>query len=397
MNEDLKKQLDDLTGLIDSKIEKGSKQAIESAVGKMDATLKTEITNLVNKFNEVNKRIDEAEVNAKKGLENKKSKTLTPELQKAFKDGALEGMLKGESSRSTFEVKADMTTGDNFTGEVIPADRVPGYKFDPTRPVHVRQLLPQGSTTSDVVRYVKETAYTNGAAPIAEGGTYPSSDFDMTATDVTVRKIGTILRISEEMLADTPQITSYLSARAPQKLYTQEDAQILYGSGTGNNLSGINTNATAFAAGAFAGTVPGANEFDVLVASANQLALSNYRPDYIMLNPTDFHKILLSKDTSNDYLVNSVYQGLEPTFLGIPVIMNTAITAGTFLIGNFAMGCQLFNRENLSLEFFREDGDNVKEGFVSVRLSERIALATYLPLGFVKGTFSTAITALTPA
>jgi HK97 family phage major capsid protein len=51
----------------------------------------------------------------------------------------------------------------------------------------------------------------------------------MTATDANVRKIGTYFRISEEMLADTPQLTSYLSARAPEKLLSVEDDQILNG------------------------------------------------------------------------------------------------------------------------------------------------------------------------
>ena len=67
----------------------------------------------------------------------------------------------------------------------------------------------------------------------------------MTASDANVRKIGTYFRISEEMLADTPQLTSYLSARAPEKLLEVEDTQILSGAGTGAQLSGIITDAAA--------------------------------------------------------------------------------------------------------------------------------------------------------
>ena len=43
---------------------------------------------------------------------------------------------------------------------------------------------------------------------------------------------------------------------------------------------------------------------------------------------------------------------------------------------------------------FREDGTNVRDGFVTVRVSERIALTNYLPNAFVKGTFATAQAAL---
>jgi HK97 family phage major capsid protein len=107
------------------------------------------------------------------------------------------------------------------------------------------------------------------------------------------------------------------------------------------------------------------------------------------LNPTDFHKIVLLKSTTNEYLQEQVYMGLQPQFLGIPVVINTAVPAGDYLVGNFAIGTQLWIRQNLSLEFFREDGTNVRDGFVTVRLVERIALTNYAPLAFVNGNFAT--------
>jgi len=394
MNENVKAQLDQLGDLIDAKLEKAQGQAIDSATGKADEMLKSEINNLTAQFNE---RFDAMEVANKKHFEAKQDVSFKGALTNAINDGAIEAIAKGNARSASFEVKADMSVSADFTGEVIPADRVAGYKFDPTRSTHVRNLIPQGSTSSDVVRFVKESGYTNGAAPKAEGATLAQSDFDMTASDANVRKIGTYFRISEEMLADTPQLTSYLSARAPEKLLSVEDTQILSGNGTAPNLSGIITDAADFdttSSGAFYQSVESANEFDVLVATLNQLALSEYQADYIMLNPTDFHKILLLKDSNNSYLKDQVYAGLQPAFMGVPVVINTAITAGTFLAGNFGVGTQLWVRDNVGVEFFREDGTNVRDGFVTVRVSERIALTNYLPNAFVNGTFSTAKTAL---
>jgi len=396
MEENVKKQLDQIGDLIDSKLEKAHGQALESATGKADEMLKSEISNLANKFNE---RLDQMEVANKKNLEAKANENLTFKggLLKSINDGAIENIVKGNSRSASFTVKADMTTGADFTGEVIPADRVAGYKFDPTRPVHIRQLIPQGSTSSDVIRFVKESGYSNGSATAAEGSTLSQSDFDMTASDSNVRKIGTYFRISEEMLADTPQLTSYISARAPEKLLNVEDNQILSGNGTAPNLSGIITDAADFdvsSGGAFYQSVEAANEFDVLVASLNQLALSNYQASYILLHPTDFHKILLLKDSQNNYLKDQVYSGLQPNFMGVPVIINNAISAGSFLCGNFNVGTQLWIRDNVNVEFFREDGTNVRDGFVTVKISERIALTNYLPNAFVNGSFSTAKAAL---
>ena len=387
MNEELKGQIDNITKSIDAKIEKSNVEVVNSIKVKASEIVKSEVAEITTKFNE---RFDAFEVANKKQFNSQKQVSFKSALKDALENGAIDGLKKGHSQSARFEIKADMTVGADFTGEVIAADRVPGYKFDPTRPVHIRQLLSIGSTQSDVVRYVKESGYTNGAAIAAEGATLAQSDFDMTAVNANVKKIGTYFRISEEMLADTPQLTSYLSARAPEKLLEVEDVNIL----SGNDLGGIINSAPAFAAGDYADTVEAANQFDVIVASLNQLALLNYNADTILLNPTDFHKILLLKDTTNNYLKDQVYGGLTPVFMGVRVVLNSAITAGDFLIGNFSVGTQLWVRQGVNVEFFREDGTNVRDGFVTVRVSERIALTNYLPNAFVKGTFATAQAAL---
>ena len=394
MEENIKNQLDQLGNIIDEKIEKATGQALESANGQADSALKGEIDNLTKKFNE---RFDAFEVENKKMFEKKnESKNFKTNLVKALKEGAIESFKNGDASSAAFEIKADMTMNADYSGEVVPADRVPGFKFDPNRPQNMRQIIPNGSTGSDVVRFVKESGYSNGAAATNEGAAIQQTDFDMSATSVNVEKIATYLRLSEEMLADTAQLTSYISNRVPAKLLEVEDDQILGGNGVAPNLNGLYNSGTNFdtsSNGAFYQSVDSANEFDVLVAAINQLALSNYKPNYILLNPTDFHKILLLKDSQSRYLKDQVYAGLQPSFMGVPVIINNEVNSGSFLVGDFN-SCQLWIRENLSVSFHREDGINIREGFVTVRCQERVALATYLPLGIIDGTFSTAKTAL---
>ena len=398
MEDNVKKQLDQLGNIIDEKIEKANGQVLENANGKIDSVLKGEINNLTQKFNE---RIDEMEVNQKKNFDSlvsqKEDKSFKGGLIKSINEGALDSLRNGGNTAS-FEVKADMTMNADFSGEVVPADRVPGYKFDPTRSVHIRNLIPQGSTSSDVVRFIKESAYTDGSGTVAEGATLGQTDFTMTADNNTVEKLGAYLRISEEMLSDTPQLTSYLSNRIPAKLLAKEDDQILNGNGTSPNLSGITVDAADFdesSSAAFYQSVDSANEFDVLVAAMNQLALSEYQADKIILHPSDFHKILLLKDSQNNYLKDQVYAGLQPSFMGVPVIINTAIGAGKFLVGNFSQGTQLWIRDNVNVEFSRFDQNNFISGFVTVRAVERIALTNYLPNAFVYGdSFTDAKTSL---
>ena len=401
MEDNIKKELDQIGNIVDERIEKAFNQAKDNAKGEMESSLKSEIENLtaqyVEKSDALNKRMDEFEMAAKKTAAGATPKSFRTALEGALKDGAIDAMVKGNASAARFEVKADMSLGADVTGVVAAETIVDQIKYDPSRSVHIRSLLPLGSTDGQTIRFPKESAYSDNAAATAETSAFGQSDFDLTATTVNVEKIGTYMRITGEMLDDIKQLTSYLSARVPEKVLSVEDNEILNGDGSSPNLDGLFTDGTAFAAGDFALAIESANEFDVLTVALNQLALSNYQADTILLNPTDLHKMILLKSTANEYLRNQIFSGLQPTINGIPVTVNTAVTSGKFLVGNLRQASQLWIRENLAVEFSREDSDNFQKNFVTVRAMERVALTNYLPKAIVQGTFSTAKTALETA
>lgn len=401
MEDNLKKELDQIGNIVDERIEKAFNQAKDNAKGEMESSLKSEIDNLttqyVEKSDALNKRMDEIEMAAKKTLSGATPQSFKSAIHTALKDGAIDAMLKGNANAARFEVKADMSLGADVTGVVAAETIVDQIKYDPSRSVHIRSLLPLGSTDAQTIRFPKESAYSDNAAATAETSAFGQSDFDLAASTVNVEKIGTYMRITGEMLDDIKQLTSYLSARVPEKVLSVEDNEILNGDGSSPNLDGLFTDGTAFAAGGFALAIESANEFDVLTVALNQLALSNYQADTILLNPTDLHKMILLKSTANEYLRNQIFSGLQPTINGIPVTVNTAVTAGKFLVGNLRQASQLWIRENLAVEFSREDSDNFQKNFVTVRALERVALTNYLPNAIVQGTFSTAKTALETA
>lgn len=401
MEENVKNQLDQIGNIVDEKIEKAFNQAKDNAKGEMESSLKSEIDNLttqyVEKSDALNKRLDEMEMAAKKTLSGATPQSFKSAIEGALKDGAIDAMVKGNANAARFEVKADMSLGADVTGVIAAETIVDQIKYDPSRSVHIRSLLPLGSTDGQTIRFPKESAYSDGAAATAETSAFGQSDFDLAASTVNVEKIGTYMRITGEMLDDIKQLTSYLSARVPEKVLSVEDNEILNGDGSSPNLDGLFTDGTAFAAGDFALAIESANEFDVLTVALNQLNLSNYQADTILLNPTDLHKMILLKSTANEYLRNQIFSGLQPTINGIPVTVNTAVTAGKFLVGNLRQSSQLWIRENLAVEFSREDSDNFQKNFVTVRAMERVALTNYLPNAIVQGTFSTAKTALETA
>jgi HK97 family phage major capsid protein len=399
MQEEIQKHLDQIGNVVDAKIEKAFGAAQDNAKGEIESSLKSEIQNLTNEFNakheEATKRMDSIEVESKKTLSGATPKTFKSSLITSLNDGALKGMIEGNAHAAKFDIKAgDMTMANTYTGVVAGETVISDIKFDPSRKVHIRSLIPNGSSDAQTVRFPKESAYDDGAAATAQGSTLGASDFDITATSVNFEKIGTFMRVTEEMLADTAGLSSYLSARVPGKVLSIEDNEILNGDGSAPNLDGLFTDGTAFAEGGFADTVESANEYDVLIVALNQLALANYQADTILINPTDLHKIVLLKSTANEYLRQQVFGGLQPQIMGIPITINTAVTAGKFLVMDSRAATQLWVRDNLSVEFSREDSTNFRDGFVTVRAVERVALTNYAPNAIVQGTFSTAKAAL---
>lgn len=273
------------------------------------------------------------------------------------------------------------------------------YKFDPERPVHMRQLIPNGSTDGQQIRYAKETAFTDGSAAKAEGTALAQSDFTLESKVANMEKIGTYLRITEEMMNDTPQLSSYISARVPQKVLNVEDTQILTGNGSSPNIDGLATagNHTAWADTGFANAIASANEYDALVVALNQLQLNNFQADTILVNPTDLHKIALLKSSQNEYLRQQLYSGLQPQVLGVNIVANSAVASDKFYVANFNQACQFWIRENLAIEFAREDSTNFRDGFVTVRVQERVAQTIYLPSAIIYGDFSFATSHLDPS
>lgn len=397
--ENLKNQLDQIGALVDEKIEKASNQAMDNAKGEFESSLKSEIENLTNKFVEINDRIDQSEVNMKKSFEGAQKLNFKSSLTNAINEGVLKGMTEGNYNAAKFEMKAagDMLISGNTTGDVAEIQRIAGIKADALRADHIRALLPQGSTDAQTISYVKEANAEDGAATVAEGATLAQSDIDLVESTVKLEKIGTYMRITEEMINDIPALTSFLSARVPQRILAVEDNQILNGDGTSPNIDGLFTDGTAFvtgASGAFYQSVESANEYDVLIAALNQLQLANYKANIVLLNPTDLHKIVLLKSTANEYLKNQIYQGLQPSIAGVPVVTNTAVTAGKFLVMDSNRATQFWVRQNLAVEFSRDDSTNFRDGFITVRATERVATTNYEPAAIIQGTFSTAKTAL---
>lgn len=65
--------------------------------------------------------------------------------------------------------------------------------------------------------------------------------------------------------------------------------------------------------------------------------------------------------------------------------MSTGMIADQYIIGDWQMGAQLLIQEGMRIEFFEQDGTNVRENKITVRIEETIAFPVYGSTFFVVG------------
>ncbi len=365
-----------------------------AANGEVSTDLKTKTDKALSELGEVTTRLGELEKRAAR--ENEAAdlgfKSLGDMVLEsaAFKAANLTG-----GSRDAVRVKvnrnelADITTANTTVGagrsqgnSLVPGHRVPGIIAPPNRAMTIRDLLMPGTTDSGNVEYVKETGFTNNAAPVAEGATKPKSEITFDLVSSPVRTIAHIFKASRQILDDAAGLRSYIDGRARYGLQFKEEVQLLSGDGTGQNIRGLVPQASVFNP-AFAPTAETA--IDRLRLAILQVVLAEYPANGFVLNPIDWTKIELTKDAGGNYIIGKPQEGTVPTLWKLPVVQTQAMAAGDFLTGAFNMAAQIYDRLEMEVLLSSENVDDFERNMFTIRAEERLALAVYRPEAFVTG------------
>lgn len=298
-----------------------------------------------------------------------------------------------EFSPQGMNQKATMTQGNNLTGTVVEPTRVPGVQYDPERRTRVRQFLPQGTTDSNAIWYIEETSITDNTDVVAEGAAKPENDLDLEQKSSAVTKIAAHFDVSEEMLEDIDYMSSHISLRGTEKYFNKEDQQLLYGTGSSNQLQGLTVSATDYAFDNYTGD-SNAQEYDVLLEAAKQVQDQNYTPTAALMSISRYYDMIRRKDSDGNYVMPQqvIFGNQQPMVAGIPIIQTNALNDDDFLLADFPMLTTLFDRTGVNVRFYDQNEDNAIKNLVTVVIEARLALPTYLPNAGRYGDFSTAIT-----
>lgn len=310
------------------------------------------------------------------------------------KAGELKELKKGQVIDFQMKSVADMSFPVNFsTARTTVAYNKPGIIELPKRKLHIRELLQTGTMgAKSTFNFVKEvpgdylgTPAGSGPAPVAEATLKPQLDLKLVEAAVKAEWIAGWIRISRNMLDDVEGMTTFLQSRLPELLLRAEDAQLLTGDGNSPNLSGIQT-AGNFTAATSSATL----DVEQLVYAISQLEGYDREANGILINPADWYRLWLTKSTGAtqfydlpDEMITRINGQMY--IAGVPVYRSTAIAQGKFIVGDWVMGANLILREAPRVEFFMEDGINVRENMVTVRVEERVAFPIYGSNYFIVG------------
>ena len=321
-------------------------------------------------------------------------------LGEAFTESEVGMSLKSDQGlgRKVVIEKKDITSGASSAGALIRPDRDSRVFQNPIRPMRIRDLIPTVPTSSNAVEVMRENVFTNNAAPQAgELATKAKSEITYELLTYPVRTIAHYVHASKQVLSDAPMLQSLINGRLTYGLDLESDDQLLLGDGTGQNLTGVLVDSDISDIGEIAnGTtdaeLPAAMIDHIRSAVTTCQTFDYYNMNGLVMNPVDFATLETAKATDGHYiLVPFAATNSQTTQIWrVPVVITNAMPVGQFLIGDWAMGAVIYDRESVSVAVAEQHGTNFVENAVTIRGEERYSLAIPLPKAFCKGSFEVA-------
>lgn len=261
-------------------------------------------------------------------------------------------------------------------------------------PLSVSSWLSKGTVSGNSVSYFVANEWTSSSGRpgvVGENGKKPGATAPAFDTKtVPLRKIAGWVCLSDEMAEDAAFLASVINEQLLYELARAEEEQIISGTGTGNDLTGILTTQ-----GIFSETMASAKATDVLESiykmKTQIKTASGLDADAIIINPADIATLRLAKDENGQYFFGGAGYGMygngayepETRIWGIPVIVSNAVPVKTVLIGN-STGATVYRKGGVRVEV----SNNVNDDFLYNRFrtlaEERVTLAVKQPKAFGK-------------
>lgn len=280
------------------------------------------------------------------------------------------------------------TSGDALVPILTDYDRTI-VKAKRERPV-VADLLGSGTVNGNAISYFVEGASHGDFTTVAEGALKPQMSFDNpTAETDPIRKIAGWISLTDEFLEDLPFLKTEIDNRLMYKLAMFEEQQLLRGDGLGTNIKGLlNRDGVQIEEAANA-----ADLADALFRATTRISTAtDLSADGLVIHPTDYQALRLSKDSNQQYYGGGYFTGQygngslmeQPPVWGLRTVVSPVVEQGKPLVGAFRLGGTVYRKGGIRVSATNSHNDDFVNNRVVVRAEERIGLAVRVPAAFVQ-------------
>jgi HK97 family phage major capsid protein len=299
--------------------------------------------------------------------------------------------LTGKDATDFLQRKTTVSeVGQGFTTTgVMPIDRDTGITAEARQTLTVRDALSSRPTAFAVVDFVKVTTPMGLASPVSEASVKPENAVAFTSESEKVRTIATWIPATKQILDDFVELASFLQTSLTYYVNLEEEIQLLAGDDTGENLHGLIPQASVFNTALLSAT-QGWTRIDIVGRAIEQLTTAKeIAPTFVVMNPSDWWSIRLTKDSFGRYLIGDPQSTANAKLFDLLVIPTTSIPAGTFLVGSGnPAACEIRDRQELRFEVSTEHADYFTQNLVACRAEKRMVLITKRPGSFVVGSLN---------
>lgn len=261
----------------------------------------------------------------------------------------------------------------------VAAQQLPTIRGPGVNSVWVRDMLPQGQTSSNMIEYPQEKAAQLNADYQIEGQLKAQSDLSFEMKQAPIVTLAHWILASRQVLDDVPQLQSYINTRMIYGLRMKEDAEILAGDGAASHIAGLITQASVY--NPADATWNTADNVRMMMA---QIQAQFYQPTMAVLNPLDWAALQLLKDGNGAYLFGSPLAPVSPRLWNLDVASTYAMPQGNALVGD-GRQAMVWDRQALTVEVSREDSDNFRRNMVTILVEERLGLSVFAQGAFAYG------------
>ncbi|HEY1119891.1 MAG TPA: phage major capsid protein [Acidimicrobiales bacterium] len=248
----------------------------------------------------------------------------------------------------------------------------------------LRDLLDVAPTTLAAVPYIREltpTSTETGAAMTAQGSAKAEVENKFEQDTAVIQKVTAWIPVTEEVMMDAPLLAAYITNRLSYMLQVREQAQVLNGNGTAPQIKGILQ---------FSGVQTQAAVNDdpwaVFGLAAGKIENVDGYADGIAMNPLDYWAGVVERHANQfdgNAQGNAPFGTPTPTVWGLPVVRTRALSSGDAIVGDWAAGATLLDRQSITVRQSDSHDDYFVKNKVAVLAEERIGLAVHRPDFFV--------------